>query len=334
MGKAKRNEEKRKAIFRLFRSRALLVGEEMSFDSVISARLKAQAIGRGFTDDRGRLRKGLSPFERIVIRMRSASTGDSYDHEWWADWTSTPEWFKKFHEVFLESWLFYPPAGCAVEPEKLGDKIGFEFCHKRRKLERAASDPGFIERWKLAEYGPPEPPVLPPEWKDEKVVHQYLIEGYTDWWKYAAEGLRELKRLEARIFKYLPQMGAEFAAFTSGLGAGAKRAEAIDLDDDLLGIDERENLLRILEHNYDLIAQLRNRREIADFIVDRLPEKRRMFLKDEGQRHAFIERLRHTYFGKIDLGPAARGKPRKSEKIAPRRSRLLIHTPDIASGDA
>lgn len=303
----------------------------MSFDGVVSARLKGQAISRGFTSERGRLRKGLSPFERIVIRMRAATTGDSYDHEWWAEWASAPDWFKKLHEVVLESWLYYPQEGCALDARKLGDKIGYEFRHKRRKLERAISDAGFVERWKLAEYGPPGPLVLPPEWKDEKVVHHFLIDGYTDWTEYSADGLRELKMLEAKIFKYLAKMGAEFAAFSSGLGAGAERAQAVDLDEDLLGCDERENLLRILEHNYDLIAQLRNRREIADFIIDRLPEKRRKFLANEAQRHAFIERLRHTYFGKIDLRPAARGMPRKSEKITPRRSRLLIHTPDIAS---
>lgn len=332
MAESRPTEEERKAIFRCFRSRVSIAGEEMVFDGVIAARLKRQALARGFTDDRGRLRKGLSPFECMVIRMRAATTGDPYDHEWWADWVSAPAWFKKFHEVILESWLFYPPGDLALDPRKLGDKIGYEFEYKRRKFERAIGDPSFVEQWKLAEYGPAEPLELPPAWKDEKVVRHYLIDGYTNWANYAADGVAALKRLQAKIYRYLPKLGADFSAFTTGLGAGAKRAETVDLDKDLLGVDERENVYRILEHNYDLIAQLRNRREIADFIVDRLPEQRRAFLQNEAQRRAFVERLRHTYFGKIDLSPAARGMPRKSEKITPHRSRLLIHTPDIASG--
>jgi hypothetical protein len=328
---ARKDEAERKAVFRCYRSRALIKGEELSFDGGISARLKAQAVCRGFIGERSKLRRKLSPLERMVIRMREATTGEEYNHEWWADWVSTPDWFKKFHEVILESWLFYPPEGSELEPRKLGDKIGYEFEYKRRKFERASGDPEFVERWKLAEYGLPEPVVLPPEWKDEKVVHHFVIDGYTDWKEYAIESLRKLKVIQAKILQLCSKLGADFVPFAKGMSTGAERAQRVDLDDDLAGSDERDNILQILERNYDLIAQLRNRREIADFIIARLPEGRREFLKNEAQYRAFIERLRHTYFSKIDLRPAARGMPRKSEKMTPHRSRILIYTPDIAS---
>jgi hypothetical protein len=331
MAEARRDEADRKAIFRCFRSRALIKGEELSFDGRTSARLKGQAIRRGFTGLQGGLRRTLSPLERIVIRMRIATTGEAYNHEWWADWASAPDWFKKFHEVFLESWLFYPPKGTELEAEKLGDKIGYEFEYQRRKLERASSDPDFVERWKLAEYGPPEPLVLPPELKDEEVVYHYLIDGYTDWREYSVEQFRKLKLLQGKILKLLPKLGDDGVPFTKGMSVGGVRAQAVDLDIDLDGTHEREHVLRILERYYDLIAQLPNRRKIADFIVARLPKDRQKFLKNEAQYRAFTERLRHTYFSKIDLGPAARGMPRKSEKMTPHRSRLLIYTPDIAS---
>lgn len=334
MGEGIRDENERRAIFRLFRSPATIAGEKMLFDGVIAARVKGQAVRRGFAGPSGRLRRGLSPLERIVIRMREETTGEAYNHEWWADWVSTPEWFKKFHEAILQSWLFYPAEGAGLDARKLGDKVGYELEYGRRKFERAVADSDFVERWKLAEFGPPEPPVLPPELKGEEVVYRYVVDGYTDWQVYATDGLRKLKKLQEKIWKYLPRLGADFAAFSSGLGDGAGRAMEVDLDDDLTGIDERGNVLRIIERNYDLIAQLRNRRDVADFIVARLPENRRQFLQNEAQRRAFIERLRHTYFGKMGFRPAARGMPRKSEKITPRRSRLLIYTPDIASGHA
>lgn len=331
MDEVRRNEADRKTIFDCFRSRALVKGEELSFDSTISARLKAQAVRRGFTGDHGGLQRTLSPLGRVVVRMRIATTGEAYNHEWWAEWASAPDWFKKFHEVFLESWLFYPPNGTELEAEKLGDKIGYEFEYKRRKLERASSDPEFVENWKWAEYGPPEPLYLPPELKDEEVVHQYPIDGYTDWREYSGEQLRKLKILHGKILKLVPKMGDEGVPFVKGMSAGGVRALAVNLDKDLEGTHEREHVLRILERSFDLIAQLPNRREIADFIVARLPRDRREFLQDSTQYRAFTERLRHTYFSKIDLGPAARGMPRKSEKMTPRRSRLLIYTPDIAS---
>jgi hypothetical protein len=333
MAKLDDAEKRRREIFGLFRSPAFVSGEKLLFDTSISARVKGQAVRSGFANERGRLRKDLSPLERIVVRMRIETTGDAYDHEWWAAWASTPEWYKKFHEVMLESWLFYPLDATKLDPWKLGDKIRCELEFKRRKFERAIVDPEYVERWKLAEYGPPEPVELPPELRNEKVVYRYAIGGFTDWAEYAGLAVRKLKALEREVFRYLPQLREDFARFTAGMSHGAKRAQDIDLDEELLGTDEREKVLRILETNYEVIAQFRNRREITDFIVARLPLERQSFLKNEAQRKAFIERLRHTYFTKIGLGPAARGMPRKSEKITPRRSRLLIYTPDIASGD-
>ena len=331
MDEDRRDEKERREIFQCFASRALVQGEELLFNSATSARLKRQAVRRGFTGDKGGLRKNLYPLERMVIRMRIATTGDSYDHEWWADWASTPDWFKKFHQVILESWLFYPAEGDPLDPRKLGEKIGYEFEYKRRKFERAINDADFVERWKRSESGPPEPVKLPPELKDEEIVYHFLIDGFEDWREYSIASLEKLKALHAKILLLLPKLGADAVLFTKGMSQGGERAQAVDLDSDLAGRDEREHILRILEHCYELIAQLRNRREIADFIIARLPDDRQKFFKNEAQRHAFIERLRHTYFSKIDLGPAARGMPRKSEKVTPHRSRLLIYTPDIAS---
>jgi hypothetical protein len=169
MDEDRRDEKKRREIFECFASPAFVQGEKLLFNSVTSTRLKRQAVRRGFTGDKRGLRKSLSPLERMVIRMRIATTGDAYDHEWWAGWASTPDWFKKFHQVILESWLFYPAEGAPIDPRKLGEKIGYEFEYKRRKFERAREDADFVERWKFAESGPPEPLELPPELKDEKV---------------------------------------------------------------------------------------------------------------------------------------------------------------------
>ena len=331
MDEDRRDEKKRREIFECFASAAFVQGKKLLFNSATSTRLKRQAVYRGFTGDKGGLRKRLSPLERMVIRMRIATTGDEYDHEWWAAWASTPDWFRKFHEVILESWIFYPREGSGLDPRKVGEKVGYELEYKRRKFERAISDADFVERWKRSESGPPEPVELPPELKDEEIVYHFLIDGFADWREYSIASLEKLKALHAKILLLLPKLDADAVLFTKGMSQGGERAQAVDLDSDLAGSDEREHILRILEHCYELIAQLRNRREIADFIIARLPDDRQKFLKNEAQRHAFIERLRHTYFTKIDLGPAARGMPRKSEKVTPHRSRLLIYTPDIAS---
>jgi hypothetical protein len=130
------------------------------------------------------------------------------------------------------------------------------------------------------------------------------------------------------------RLEGDYPAFIKAMGEGAERAQGIDLDRDLTGNEERDHILRILERNFEVISQMRNRKEVADFILERLPVSvdRREFLKQPAQFRAFTERLRNTYFSKIDLRLAARGGPRKSEKSEPRRSRILLYTPEISSG--
>jgi hypothetical protein len=218
-----------------------------------------------------------------------------------------------------------------LDARKLGAKIGYELEYKRRKFERASRDMEYVERWKALTYGPPQPLNLPPSLKDEKVVHVFLIERYDDWTEYAVDSLAKWKLVLEKILRLSAKLGPNISAFTKGLAEGSAKAQAINLDDDLEGIDEYESVVRILENNYEMIAQLRNRTELADFIIARLPEHRREFLKNVAQYRSFSERLRHTYFTKIELKLAARGMPRKSEKSEPRRSRILIYTPDIKS---
>jgi hypothetical protein len=322
---------RRRMLFRCFPSNAVVNGEPQPLDSWISAQMKRNAVYRGFDNGSGRLRDGLNPLEKMVVRMRDATTGESYNHEWWADWVSSPEWFKNLHKTILENWLFYPPEGSCIDPKKLGEKIGYELEYKRRKLERAAVDSEFVENWKTACGFDPEPIELPEELKGQEVRHTFLIDGYADWQVYAKRSLVSLGILRGKIFALQSQLGNQLASFAEGFARGVRRAEEVNLDDDLFGTDDRAHILRILEHDYERISQLLNQRRIVDHIIDQLPARRRQFFSNEIQRKAFAERLRNTYFSKIELRPAARGAPPKSGNITPKRSRIIVITPDTPS---
>jgi len=321
----------RRRVFRWYRSPAVVNGKPQLFDSWISARIKRAAVYRGFDDGNARLRKKLTPLEKMVIRMRDANTGESYNHEWWAEWVSSPQWFKNLHETILENWLFYPLNGGSIDPTKLGEKIGYEFEYKRRKLERAAVDSEFVENWKAACGFDPEPLELPPELKDEEVRHHFVIDGFTDWQLYARQSLVKLGVLRRKIFALQSLLEDDFTPFAAGLARGAKRAGAVNLDDDLFGIDERQHILRILENDVELIAQLRRPHDIVDHIIAQLPARRRRFFSNRDHRKRFAERLRNTYFSQIDLQSEAKGRPPKAGKSKVKRPRIIIYTPDTPS---
>src|SRR5689334_12377253 len=112
------------------------------------------------------------------------------------------------------------------------------------------------------------------------------------------------------------ESGRGFAEFVGATEEGIRKAESINLDDELSEFSEREEVTRILSEFYVAIDRMKSRAEITKLIVSQLPEARQKFLKtpprqkDDGKQvnyyHRFAERLRQTYYEPIGLRPRGR----------------------------
>jgi hypothetical protein len=108
-----------------------------------------------------------------------------------------------------------------------------------------------------------------------------------------------------------------FSEFLEGMAEGTVRAQEIDLENELSEFNEREEVAEILAEGWWSISRMRSRREITDYVISRLPDRRRDFLeksrKEPGDRQEqykrFVERLRQTFYEKVGLRPAKRGRP-------------------------
>jgi len=112
----------------------------------------------------------------------------------------------------------------------------------------------------------------------------------------------------------------EFTKFIQGMANGASRAAAVDLENDLSEFNEREEVLNILTNEWPAINRLKTRKQVTEYIVSRLPEKRKAFLqyKNKDGKLAnyvrFEERLRQTFYEQIGLRPRGRDRPKIREK--------------------
>jgi hypothetical protein len=306
-------------IFHCFTSRATVRGKTVTVDVDAATLLKNKAVWRGFTTKSGTPRKNLTAWNRLVVLMRDATSAASFNHEWWAAEISKPEWVKKLDTQFRSGWLYYPRRKNDLTAKHLGSRIGYQLALEERKLSRAIADRAYRTEAEKVELARAIRGGV-----DRENMHKVrlVIPGYASWKEFAKENVRIMPRLRSIMVAIagdqpLPDSGK----FFEGLTQGTKRAQKIDLDDELSEYNEREEIVTILVEHWPVVDRMNTRREITEFIVERLPDKRRNFLEESRRRSEgpqqykrFVERLRQTYYEAIGLRPRGRGRPENREK--------------------
>ena len=276
--------------------------EWISIGCAEAEKIKKWAVERGFTDEANQLRKDLSPLERMVILMREENSADGWNHEYWSEWISLPEWFTTLQEVVVEDWLFYPRDGEPIDPQKLGRKIGRELESQRRFLNRSKAEPDFPAEF-LSKHL---------DWLNGAEDSEVKVEMPDDMASMVDEALGRIEKLNSEVMSLAGRLGANFTSFIKGFEKGIRDVEALELDDDPME-DEAARIMQIFQDDYALIARMRNRKELSEHLRSKLPKHRQKFLEDEDNWRRFQERVRKKC-EQIDLRLAARGMPRKLEK--------------------
>lgn len=307
-------------IFRCFASGAQVEGRTIEVDVEVAARLKQKAVFRGFTTKRGIPRKNLTTWEWLVILMRDVSSGESFNHEWWAAELTKPKWLRRLETLFGEGWLYFPMDGQIVDARPIGNRIAYQLTLSERRYDRILKDQPYRERREKSNLEKAKRG-LEREFA-EKV--RLVIPGYHGPKEVAKEALQTIPMVRNVVMAVGGRdSGKAFSEFIRGTEEGIRKAEQIDLEDELSEFNEREEVIRILSENCLAVDQMKTRAQITELIVSQLPERRQKFLeirrKEDGKRvnyYRFVERLRQTYYETIELRPRGRGRPENREKEA------------------
>lgn len=305
-------------IFHCFASRARIKGKSILIDVEGAKRLKEKAVLRGFTTKSGALRKNLTSWDWLVILMRDVTSAEPFNHEWWAAELTKPNWLRKLETLFGGGWLFFPMDGDSIGAKTIGERIAYQLTLSERKYERILKDRLYRERRQKSDLEKAKRG-LEREFAEKL---RLVIPGYRGRKELAEEGLEAIPMVRTVVMAVgARESGKAFSEFVRGTEEGIRKAESINLDDELSEFSEREEVIRILSENCIVIDRMKNRSQITEFIVSRLPERRQRFLevrrKEDGKRvnyHRFVERLRQTYYEAIELRPRGRGRPENREK--------------------
>jgi hypothetical protein len=305
-------------IFRCFASRAQIKGKTVLIDVDAARELKRKAVFRGFTTKSGIPRKNLSTWDWLVIVMRDATSAEDFNHEYWAEELTKPKWLRKLETLFGDGWLYFPMDGQSVDAKTVGERIAYQFALMERKCERILKDRSYREHSEQSEL---EKAKRGFEREFASKV-RLITPGYRSRRDLAGESLKAIPMVRAVVMAVgARESGKAFAEFVRATGEGIRKAESINLDDELSEFSEREEVIRILSERWVAIGRMESRSEITELIISQLPEPRQSFLnirrKDDGERvnyHRFAERLRQTYYEAIGLRPRGRGRPENRDE--------------------
>jgi hypothetical protein len=253
-----------------------------------------------------------------VILMRDATSGESFNHEWWAAELTKPNWLRRLETLFGQGWLYFPMDGQCIDAKTIGGRIAYQLTLSEKRYERILKDRSYRERREESDLEKAKRG-LEREFA-EKV--RLVIPGYHSAKEIAKEALQTIPMVRNVVMAVGGQeSGKTFSEFIRGTEEGIRKAEQIDLEDELSEFNEREEVIRILSENCLAVDQMKTRSQITKFVVSQLPERRQKFLgvrrKEDGERvnyHRFVERLRQTYYQAIGLRPRGRGRPENREK--------------------
>lgn len=305
-----------KWVFECFASPLYRDGKKKLIGIHDSEKLKKAAVIRGFATKAGTLRKKLSPLDIMVMVMREATSAEDFNHEWWAAEASKPEWVKKLDTIFLGGWLYFPTREDKVTAGNLAFRIGYQLGLKERRLGRALREQNYRQRLEGAEL---EKAKRGLDRADQAKVRM-VFPGYENFRQLAAEGYAAVSMVRREVMAVSGALREQdFDEFIRGMADGAVTAQEVEIDNDMSEFNEREEVAEILSEGWWTIHQMKTRREITDYVISRLPERRRAFLEksrkespeQREQYKRFVERLRQTFFERIGLGPSGRGRPKK-----------------------
>jgi len=305
-------------IFRCFASRAKIKGKSVLIDVDAAKRLKEKAICRGFTTKSGTPRKGLTTLDWLVIVMRDATSGEDFNHEWWAAELTKPNWLRRLETLFGNGWLYFPMDGQSIDAKTIGERIAYQFTLQERKFERMLKDRSYLKRYEESDLEKAKRGLE----REFASKVRLVIPGYRNRKEVAKEGLKAVPIVRTMVMAVgARESGRGFSEFVRGTEEGIRKAESINLDDELSEFNEREEVIRILSEHCIAIDRMESRSQITEFIVSQLPERRQRFLeirREEDRKkvnyHRFVERLRQTYYEVIGLRPRGRGRPENREK--------------------
>jgi hypothetical protein len=305
-------------IFHCFASRAHIKGKSILIDVEGAKGLKEKAVFRGFTTKSGAPRKNLTTWDWLVILMRDATSGEPFNHEWWVAELTKPNWLRKLETLFGGGWLYFPMDGQSIGGKTIGERIAYQLTLSEREYERMLKDRLYRERRQKSDLEKAKRG-LEREFADKV---RLAIPGYRSPKEFAKAALQSIPMVRTVVMSVgARESGKAFSEFVRGTEEGIRKAESINLDDELSEFNERKEVVRILLENCIAIDRMKTRSQITGFIISQLPERRQRFLevrqKDDGKRlnhQRFVERLRQTYYETIGLRPRGRGRPENREK--------------------
>ena len=304
-------------IFECFASPMYKDGKKQLIGVPESKLIKRAAVLRGFTTKRGAVRKRLSALEALVIAMRDATSADDFNHEWWAAEASKPQWVRKLDTVFRGGWLYFPAHQKDLTAHNIGDRIGFQLAISERRLGQTLREHAYRQRVERAELEKAQRGL---EEEDKRKV-RVVIPGYDDLKELAKEQYERVASIRQHVLAIAGALRErESGDFIAGLAAGTLRAHEASIDDALSEFNEREEVAEILAEGWWSVSQMKTRSEITDYVISHLPPAKRTFLEKsrrqppdrQEQYKRFVERLRQTFYEKLGLKPATRGRPVKS----------------------
>jgi hypothetical protein len=313
-------------ICRCYASRAHANGKEIVVDVESSKVLKQQAVCRGFATEKGEFRANLTAWELLVILMREATSAEGFNHEWWAAEITKPDWVKNLDTLVRGGWLHYPREERDLQPKRLGDRIAYQLALAERRLSRQLIDSEYLSRVEQEELRKAQRGMDPEDAEKVRVV----FTGYENLKQFAEENRSAIPELRSVVLSLGGgQRIPESTEFLEGVAQGTRRATLVELDDELSADRECDEVTEILSDNWDRIDKMKSRRQITDFVMAQLPDRRRQFLeesraqdpktwKGDGepnhQYKRFVERMRQTIYEPIGLRPRGRGRPENREK--------------------
>jgi hypothetical protein len=301
------NEEE---LFGCFRSPALIDGQRVSIGVTESCRIKETAVMRGFADENGDPFTWFGWKESLIATLRNVTTPAPYNHEWWAQHVSKPEWVTRLESAVLKLWIHYPQSADVAEAKEIGSRLGYDLTILERKSGEAVSNVSFLEKWEDVEFKH-ELAGIPVENRD---LSQVIFLGAKSFYAGVSAQLTTTQELRKLAFG-IAQEGdlKESQEFLAGYQLGSTRANDV-CGDDYWEINERQSVAEILQGAWDSVEMCQSLHEVTAMIRSHLPDETKLYLqKNESAGAAFPERINKLY-QKIGLKKGSPGRPSKSGK--------------------
>jgi len=299
------NEEE---LYGLFRSPALLDGKKVSVGVAESSQFKKSAVIRGYVDESGEPLPWIGWKESLVMILRDMTTPAPYNHEWWAQHVSKPDWLTQLEKTVMKLWIHYPEPTEFADAKELGSRLGYELTLLERKCGEATSSISFLERWEDVEFKS-ELSAMPPASSDRTEV---VFMGAKSFSAYVSAELKSTQELRKFAIAQSQEGGlSDSQDFLSGYKLGSDRANKACDDDLYWQFFERQAVAETLQGYWTSVEGMATLTEVTAFVRSHLPTETKVYLDKVPEADAsFGDRMKKLY-QKIGLRKGSAGRPRK-----------------------